>query len=253
MIRCLPPLPGNVAHPRASTHSGGISCEGPGSPQRRPLHCSRRLQRCRSPPPRRAPRPRAARRPRDGRVDAAGRHLHHQVAREVRRPPTRPRAAAPQRRQRRHREARARACTARSPRPAPTRSSWCSREFGDTRHSAYPDDPSSPTAPTFDGPLHNQIPKPDRKVDNSTLWDEGLQPAVLPEHVLQPDEEVLRAAVERQVLDRRRRHRVGQGAVQRGPLRPRLLRRHRLQQHLVPHPRRPGAVDPGPARRRHGP
>jgi immune inhibitor A len=46
-------------------------------------------------------------------------------------------------------------------------------EFGNTRHSAYPDTigglPAS-NALTFDGPLHNSIPQPDRSLDNSTLW-----------------------------------------------------------------------------------
>ncbi|WP_207793163.1 immune inhibitor A domain-containing protein [Nocardioides acrostichi] len=42
-------------------------------------------------------------------------------------------------------------------------------EFGDTRHSAYPDGEDS-EAQRFDGPLHNEIPKPDRSVDNSTVW-----------------------------------------------------------------------------------
>jgi len=46
-------------------------------------------------------------------------------------------------------------------------------EFGDTRHSVYPDDPES-GAQRFDGPLHNQIPKPNRKVDNSTMWDSNF-------------------------------------------------------------------------------
>lgn len=49
-------------------------------------------------------------------------------------------------------------------------------EFGDTRHASYPDakpdgSPAS-DAQRFDGPLHNQIPKPDRSVDNSTLWQQ---------------------------------------------------------------------------------
>ena len=48
-------------------------------------------------------------------------------------------------------------------------------EFGDRRHQAYQDDPDS-GAQRYDGPLHNQIPKPDRKWDgnatddNSTNW-----------------------------------------------------------------------------------
>lgn len=47
-------------------------------------------------------------------------------------------------------------------------------EFGNDRHPNYPDtdsngDPAS-DALTFDGPLHNSIPKPNRKVDNTNLW-----------------------------------------------------------------------------------
>ncbi|MBK9715361.1 MAG: immune inhibitor A, partial [Kouleothrix sp.] len=54
-------------------------------------------------------------------------------------------------------------------------------EFGNTRHSAYPDtngdgSPAS-DALTFDGPLHNKIPAPDRKKDNSTLWQADFNPA----------------------------------------------------------------------------
>ena len=47
-------------------------------------------------------------------------------------------------------------------------------EFGDARHPSYPDTLPDGTpasdALVFDGPLHNKIPQPDRKVDNSTLW-----------------------------------------------------------------------------------
>ena len=51
-------------------------------------------------------------------------------------------------------------------------------EFGKRRHSAYCDGtdaddctyPSDGSAQKYNGPLHNQIPKPDRTVDNSTLW-----------------------------------------------------------------------------------
>ena len=51
-------------------------------------------------------------------------------------------------------------------------------EFGNKRHSAFcdstdPDDcafPSDGTPTRYDGPRHNQIPEPDRTVDNSTLW-----------------------------------------------------------------------------------
>ena len=48
----------------------------------------------------------------------------------------------------------------------------------------------------------------------------GLRPVLLRGHVLRPDEDVLRGAVARHLLSRRRRHRVGQGALQPGPLRP---------------------------------
>ncbi|HLR85092.1 MAG TPA: immune inhibitor A domain-containing protein [Nocardioidaceae bacterium] len=46
-------------------------------------------------------------------------------------------------------------------------------EFGNKRHPDYPDkniDPSTPGPEVFDGPLHNQIPEPDRSTDNSTVW-----------------------------------------------------------------------------------
>jgi len=42
-------------------------------------------------------------------------------------------------------------------------------EFGDADHAAYPVIPEA-NAERFDGPLHNEIPQPDRKVDNTTLW-----------------------------------------------------------------------------------
>ncbi|WP_199512370.1 immune inhibitor A domain-containing protein [Nucisporomicrobium flavum] len=46
-------------------------------------------------------------------------------------------------------------------------------EFGDQRHPSYPDvdsDPATPGPTTFNGPLHNKIPAPNRSVDNSTVW-----------------------------------------------------------------------------------
>ncbi|HYN97952.1 MAG TPA: immune inhibitor A domain-containing protein [Pilimelia sp.] len=46
-------------------------------------------------------------------------------------------------------------------------------EFGTERHPEYPDvdhDPDWPGPARFDGPLHNEIPEPDRAVDNSTVW-----------------------------------------------------------------------------------
>ncbi len=46
-------------------------------------------------------------------------------------------------------------------------------EFGNERHPSYPDqdtDPNTPGPATFEGPLHNAIPQPDRTTDNSTIW-----------------------------------------------------------------------------------
>ncbi|MBQ1072611.1 immune inhibitor A [Micromonospora sp. C31] len=46
-------------------------------------------------------------------------------------------------------------------------------EFGNERHPNYPDkdtDPLTQGPARFDGPLHNEIPQPNRAVDNSTLW-----------------------------------------------------------------------------------
>jgi immune inhibitor A len=45
-------------------------------------------------------------------------------------------------------------------------------EFGETTHPAVPDDPEQSDATTFDGPEHNNIPEPDRSVDNSTMYKE---------------------------------------------------------------------------------
>jgi immune inhibitor A len=46
-------------------------------------------------------------------------------------------------------------------------------DFGNARHPSYPDkdtDPKTPGPTKFDGPLNNEIPAPDRSVDNSTVW-----------------------------------------------------------------------------------
>ena len=50
-------------------------------------------------------------------------------------------------------------------------------EFGNTRHAAFPDNCSYCTAQTYEGPAHNAIPQPDRKVDNSTLWQADFSKA----------------------------------------------------------------------------
>jgi immune inhibitor A len=46
-------------------------------------------------------------------------------------------------------------------------------EFGDTRHPNYPDQDTKKEIPgpaTFNGPVRNKIPAPDRSKDNSTVW-----------------------------------------------------------------------------------
>ena len=46
-------------------------------------------------------------------------------------------------------------------------------EFGNERHPSYPDQDTSPATAgpqRFDGPLRNQIDKPDRTKNNSTIW-----------------------------------------------------------------------------------
>ncbi|GLY93796.1 immune inhibitor A domain-containing protein [Actinoplanes sp. NBRC 103695] len=53
-------------------------------------------------------------------------------------------------------------------------------EFGDERDPRFPDrdtNPSKPGPQRFDGPVRNQIPAPDRSVDNKTVWqaDYGRQ------------------------------------------------------------------------------
>src|SRR3954454_1552454 len=53
-------------------------------------------------------------------------------------------------------------------------------EFGDQRDPRYPDQDTDPTVPgpkTFNGPLVNQIPQPDRNVDNSTVWQPSYDKA----------------------------------------------------------------------------
>ena len=46
-------------------------------------------------------------------------------------------------------------------------------DFGNERHPSYPDQDTAPNVPgpaVFDGPRVNSIPAPDRKQDNSTVW-----------------------------------------------------------------------------------
>jgi immune inhibitor A len=47
-------------------------------------------------------------------------------------------------------------------------------EFGNERHPSYPDqdtDPNTAGPTRFDGPVHNQIPAPDRTKDDKTIWE----------------------------------------------------------------------------------
>ena len=53
-------------------------------------------------------------------------------------------------------------------------------EFGNDRHPSYPDvdsDPDTPGPTTFEGPLHNKIPSPDRAADNTTVWQANYDKA----------------------------------------------------------------------------
>jgi immune inhibitor A len=53
-------------------------------------------------------------------------------------------------------------------------------EFGNQRHPDFPDkdtDPKTDGPSTYDGPLHNAIPAPDRTKDNSTVWQADYSPA----------------------------------------------------------------------------
>ena len=48
-------------------------------------------------------------------------------------------------------------------------------EFDNARHPDFPD--GATDAKTYQGPLHNAIPKPNRRTDNSTLWESDYNPA----------------------------------------------------------------------------
>jgi immune inhibitor A len=62
-------------------------------------------------------------------------------------------------------------------------------EFGNTRHPSFCDNVANPAPPQpcafpsdgtpqrYDGPLHNEIDRPDRRIDNSTLWQSDYNPA----------------------------------------------------------------------------
>lgn len=88
------------------------------------------------------------------------------------------------------------------------------------------------------GPLHNTIAKPDPAKDNSTAWQADYNQAHFQDLYFgegsrqELAEDVLREDVLRALLGRRRGLRLGQGPVQRGPLRLQLLRLVQLRQLL---------------------
>ncbi|MCU1496561.1 MAG: protease [Acidimicrobiales bacterium] len=74
-------------------------------------------------------------------------------------------------------------------------------EFGNERHPEYPDqdtDPGTPGPATFEGPLHNQIPEPDRRVDNSTVWQPDYSRSHYQRLYFDPDRESVRTYYETQ-------------------------------------------------------
>ena len=74
-------------------------------------------------------------------------------------------------------------------------------EFGNERDPRYPDqdtDPLTPGPARFDGPLHNEIPEPDRSVDNSTNWQPDYSKEHYEELYFGTDNESLKTYYERQ-------------------------------------------------------
>ena len=64
-------------------------------------------------------------------------------------------------------------------------------EFGDVRHPSYPDQDTHPATPgpiDFTGPLVDEIPQPDRTVDNSTVWRPSFDQAYFQELYFGGDE-----------------------------------------------------------------
>jgi immune inhibitor A len=96
-------------------------------------------------------------------------------------------------------------------------------EFGDTRHTSYPDGASD--AQVFDGPLHNKIPRPDRRKDNTTLWQADFDRDYY-------DNMYFSRMADYYDLQSSGRYSV-EGAVQRGALRPERVRQQRLLEYLA--------------------
>ena len=99
-------------------------------------------------------------------------------------------------------------------------------EFGNTRHASFPDEvdgePAS-DAQTFDGPAAQRDPGAGPRRRQLDAVAGGLQPGALQGHVLQPDgRRTTRTQSSGRYSVDGARDRLGQGAVQRGALRPRL-------------------------------
>ncbi len=76
-------------------------------------------------------------------------------------------------------------------------------EFGDERHPNFPDKDTDPTTAgpgTFEGPLVNKIPQPDRTKDNSTVWDSNFDRAYFQDIYFgtKPESESLKQYYEKQ-------------------------------------------------------
>lgn len=74
-------------------------------------------------------------------------------------------------------------------------------EFGNERHPDFPDedtDPNTPGPTTFTGPLHNQIPQPDRTQDNTTVWQPDFNRAHYQDLYFGDGEESLKTYYEEQ-------------------------------------------------------
>ena len=104
-------------------------------------------------------------------------------------------------------------------------------EFGDKQYPnpIFQGPPPDGSTTDVTGPLHNQIPEPNRAVDNSTLWQSDYNRT----HYEDMYFNRMAAYYETQSSGRYSvegdGHRLGQGPVQRGALRSQLLRQHRLR------------------------
>ncbi len=92
-------------------------------------------------------------------------------------------------------------------REARTRSSSCSPSSG--RAVPGPRFPTYGRTHRVHGPLRNQIPQPDRAVDNSTIWKPDFSKAHFENMYSEPACEVLQGAVLGPLHGQRRRHRLG--------------------------------------------